>query len=511
MTEWRRIDVSKVATVPQMMGDYPSTLSDRYRLLGVIGSGGMGVVWRAFDNTLQRQVVCKVLSGSIGHDPLSQKRFGREARHIASLSHPNIVMVYDSGTDGDLAYIVMEYVQGASLRQVLVSEGVLPINVTAALAVDVLAALGHAHERGIVHRDVKPANLLLASGGNVKVADFGISKSFGEMTELTAEGAFVGTSTYASPEQLSGGIVGTTSDLYSLGCVLFQCLTGRPPYVADQAGQRVLQHRFGDLPSLMEFRSDIPIEISEGISRALAKEPSDRFACAAEMREVFIPHASHDEVHTLLSHMEIIADGDLTERTDSEATPAIPRGSVHHALMSSGNSHSVSTISLEPKSLTRRISVIVAAALLLTLITVVGLLEGGGGPSGNATHVSTISSGGYLQPGHSIVSPNDQYSLVMQSDGNLVEYSTPSRIVQWESDTSGNFNAYIVMQADGNLVIYPPGKTAPAPGQPTSALWQTGTLGHPGATSGLLNSGVLVVRSPGAGGVLWTTPTPSAK
>jgi serine/threonine protein kinase len=420
-------------------------------------------------------------------------------------------MVYDSGTDGDLAYIVMEYVQGASLRQVLVSQGVLPINVTAALAVDVLAALGHAHERGIVHRDVKPANLLLDSGGNVKVADFGISKSFSELTELTAEGAFVGTSTYASPEQLSGGIVGTTSDLYSLGCVLFQCLTGRPPYVAEQAGQRVLQHRFADLPSLMDLRTDLPLELSDGISRALAKEPSDRFPCAAELREVFIPYASHDEVHTLLSRMEITLDGDPTERTESELTPAIPRGSIHRALLPSGSSHSVSTISFEPKRLSRPISVIVAAALLLILVTVVVLLEVGGGHSGNTTRVSTISSGGYLQPGHSMVSPNGRYSLVMQSDGNLVEYSTPSRIVQWESGTSGNFNAYVVMQSDGNLVIYPPGKTAPAPGQPTSAIWQTGTLGHPGASSSLLNSGVLVVRSPGSGGVLWATPTPFAQ
>lgn len=497
--------------MPQMLGDYPSTLSDRYRLLGVLGSGGMGVVWRAYDHTLQRQVVCKVLSGSIGHDPLFQKRFGREARHIASLSHPNIVMVYDSGTDGDLAYIVMEYVQGASLRQVLVSEGVLPINVTAALAVDVLAALGHAHERGIVHRDVKPANLLLDSGGNVKVADFGISKSFGELTELTAEGAFVGTSTYASPEQLSGGIVGTTSDLYSLGCVLFQCLTGRPPYVADQAGQMVLQHRFADLPSLMDFRTDIPLELSQGISRALAKEPSDRFTCAAEMREVFLPHASHDEVHTLLSRMEITVDGDRTAGTESEATPATPRGWVPGASSLSGNPHPVSMVSLKPKRLTRRISVIAAAALLLILTTMFVLLEVGRGPSGNATHVSTISSGGYLQPGHSIVSANGRYSLVMQSDGNLVDYSTPSRVVQWESGTSGYFNAYVVMQADGNLVIYPPGRTAPAPGQPTSALWQAGTLGHPGASSELLNSGILVVRSPGSGGVLWATPTPSAR
>ncbi len=256
------------------LGQYPSTLNDRYRLLGVLGSGAMGVVWRAYDQSLQRQVACKVLSGSIGHDPLLQKRFRREAHHIASLSHPNIVMVYDAGTDGDFAYIVMEYVRGASLRQVLMSDGVLPVQVTAALAVDVLAALGHAHERGIVHRDVKPANLLVQFGGDTKVADFGISKSFGEMTELTAEGAFVGTSSYASPEQLSDLAIGPSSDLYSLGCVLYQCLIGSPPYAADHTEHQMLKQRFADPPSVADFPSDTPPALAQGIVRALAKEPA---------------------------------------------------------------------------------------------------------------------------------------------------------------------------------------------------------------------------------------------
>jgi eukaryotic-like serine/threonine-protein kinase len=493
--------------VEQPGGEYPSTLSDRYNLLGVIGSGGMGVVWRAYDQSLQRQVACKVLSGSIGHDPLFLKRFRREAHHIASLSHPNIVMVYDSGTDGDFAYIVMEYVKGASLRQLLVSEGVLPVQVTAALAVDVLAALGHAHERGIVHRDVKPANLLLESGGGVKVADFGISKSFGEMTELTSEGGFVGTSTYASPEQLSGRPLGAPSDLYSLGCVLYQCLTGQPPYAAaEKAEHQVLRQRFADPPALADFPSGTPSALAQGISRALAKEPSDRFSSAAEMRGVFLPYASHDALPKLVFRQQLSQDRDRTKQPGSEVTPVLPGGPRSDVFSPSAGKRVDSAIAARSK-FGRKTAIATALAVVVLLATVLILVSNGGGKNESKSHTSNLPSGGFLRPGHSIESPNGRFKLGMQLDGNLVEYAMPKKIAQWQSGTSGNFDAYAIVQADGNFVVYPLGKTAPLPGQPTSALWESGTYGHPGSSAALLNDGDVVVRSPRKHAVLWRAPT----
>jgi serine/threonine protein kinase len=477
------------------VGDYPSTLNDRYHLLRVIGSGGMGVVWQAHDEVLNRQVACKILSGAIADDPVFQERFRREGRHIASLSHPNIVTVFDSGAEGDFAYIVMEYVHGASLRHVLTRLGTLPVDLTAALAVDVLAGLAHAHDRGIVHRDVKPANLLLVSGGTVKVADFGIAKSLGEVTGVTGTGEFVGTSGYASPEQLASNLVGPLSDLYSLACVVFHCLTGQRPYGSGERGHEVLQHRFANTPSPKDYRGDIPLELSDTVTHALAKDPSDRFKSATDMREAFLPFADEASLHKLLERPEFVRADDNTERSAARVVPNRLAESPPTKTLPSPASRS------RAGTFRRRIPWIIGAGVILigALAAVLLSLQQGGGKTALD---SVIPAGGFLQPSHSITSSNGRFSLAMQADGNLVEYGEPGKSVLWESGTSGNFGAYVVMQADGNLVVYPFGKSAPAPGQPTPALWQSVTWGHPGASAALLNTGVLEVRS-STGHVLW--------
>ena len=306
-----------------LVGSYPSTLKDRYSLLGVIGSGGMGVVWRAFDQTLRRQVACKVISDSEAQDPSFQRRFEREARHVASLSHPNIVMVYDSGTDGDYSFIVMEYVAGASLRQVLRASPTAPVAVVATMAVQVLAALSHAHSRGIIHRDVKPSNLLLQGNGVIKIADFGIAKSMGDMTELTAAGGFVGTSAYASPEQLAGRPISPQSDLYSLGCVLFQCLSGQPPFPAREGGRHLMQQQYADPPLLSEIRPEIPAPITGAIARSLAKDPHDRFESAQSMQEAFRNYADDSVLSTWLAQMVPVAEESDSDSTESDETPPV--------------------------------------------------------------------------------------------------------------------------------------------------------------------------------------------
>src|SRR5215472_4907760 len=210
-----------------------TVLGGRYVLEEVLGTGGMATVWRASDRVLDRPVAVKVLSPQLAADAGFAARFEREARHAARLTHPRLVTVFDCGTDAGRPFIVMELIEGRTLRQVLDQAGPLPPGQAAAIAVQVSEALEVAHAAGLVHRDIKPANIAL-SGGEVKVLDFGIARADG-LSGGTRTLGVLGTAAYLSPEQASGGPVGPQSDLYSLGCVLFEMLTGAPPFAADSA------------------------------------------------------------------------------------------------------------------------------------------------------------------------------------------------------------------------------------------------------------------------------------
>jgi eukaryotic-like serine/threonine-protein kinase len=201
----------------------------RYQLGSLLGVGGMARVYLASDRVLQRQVAVKVLSPLYAQDPLFVERFRREARSAARLSQPNIVAVFDSGSDADQPYLVMEHIPGQSLAQLLARQGRLAPRRAAELAIQVCAALAAAHAQGLVHRDIKPANVLVGDDGQVKVTDFGIVKAAATAT-LTGTGVVLGTAAYLSPEQARGGPVDTRSDLYSLGCVLYELLCGAPPF-----------------------------------------------------------------------------------------------------------------------------------------------------------------------------------------------------------------------------------------------------------------------------------------
>ncbi len=264
-------------------------LADRYELRTRIGSGGMATVWRAFDRRLGREVAVKVLSESLAADERFRRRFEREAHHIASLSHPNIVVVHDAGIDGDHLFIVMELVKGRSLRQLLADSAPLPPPVVARLAVDVLAGLAHAHEADILHRDIKPGNILVTESGVSKLADFGIAKATEDTIDLTDYGAILGTVSYASPEQLSGDPVGPSSDLYSLGCVLYECVAGHPPFVADNLAALVHQQQFSSPEPIGDITPKVPPEIGDTIMRALEKNPSRRFDSAVTMAKAIDP------------------------------------------------------------------------------------------------------------------------------------------------------------------------------------------------------------------------------
>jgi len=501
------VRIGKVGPVESRSGHSPSVLANRYELSEVIGRGGMAIVWRAYDGQLRRRVAVKVLLARVAEDPSFQRRFQREARHIASLSHPNIARVFDYGTDGDASFIVMEYVEGPSLRQILDHAPVLGISSTAALASDVLAGLEHAHERGIVHRDMKPGNILVSSDMAAKVVDFGVAKSLGDTTELTIHGSFVGTATYASPEQFMARPVGPASDLYSVGCVLYRCLAGRPPFEDDDVEKLILQHRFAEAQPITFFRSDVPESMAYAIYRALAKDPATRFASAEEMREVFSQFAGSG-LDRLVASLPAIDDasggrgGEVGVETTEVAIETRPiETQDSEGLYRDGPHRSAPRVS---KTAKRWLGLMAVGSSVVLLA--VGLSTGwkyrlGGGPT-RTLGQSKIVSGGYLQSGQSVSSPNGNYLLSMQSDGNLVDYARQGMVPQWESGTSGNFGAYAVMQVDGDFVVYPMGKSAPAPGQPTPALWSSGSYGHPGSYADLKQDGQAVVRTEG-GSILW--------
>ena len=211
-------------------------LSDRYRLDAQVGSGGMSTVYRAFDQTLERHVAIKLLHREIADDPAQLERFRREARAVAQLSHPHIVTVIDAGEDEGRPYIVFEYVDGETLKERIKREGPLPVDEALAYAIEIARALGYAHQRHIVHRDVKPQNVLIDEEGSAKVTDFGIARTVDE-EGLTADGRVLGTTDYVSPEQAMGHEVTGQSDLYSLGIVLFEMLTGRRPVPRREPGR----------------------------------------------------------------------------------------------------------------------------------------------------------------------------------------------------------------------------------------------------------------------------------
>src|SRR5438874_740866 len=208
------------------------TLGDRYRLIERIASGGMGTVWRAEDLVLHRPVAVKVLSESLGADAKFVERFRREARAAAGLSHPNVAGIFDYGEDGDTPFMVMELIEGETLAGRLRREGGLPPAEAARIASEIASALQAAHDAGVVHRDVKPANVMLTPRGECKVMDFGIAAA-AWATPLTATGATIGTASYLSPEQAGGSKATPASDVYALGCVLYEMLTGRPPFTGD--------------------------------------------------------------------------------------------------------------------------------------------------------------------------------------------------------------------------------------------------------------------------------------
>lgn len=251
-------------------------LGDRYRLEDVLGSGGMATVWRGWDLRLGRAVAIKTLDHAGLSDPSAAERFDREARTVARLTHPNIVAVYDVGTQDGIGYLVMELIGGVSVASLL-DGGPLPVRQAAAIAAQTCDALGAAHSAGVIHRDVKPANIMVTPAGAVKVCDFGIARQLHAAGHtLTAPNSAIGTSDFMAPEQATGDSVDARTDLYALGCVLYAMLTGRPPFTGDSPVGVIYQHLHNAPTPVRSLRADVPAELAALIGQLLAKDPTDR-------------------------------------------------------------------------------------------------------------------------------------------------------------------------------------------------------------------------------------------
>jgi serine/threonine-protein kinase len=260
----------------------------RYRFERRLGHGGMATVYLAHDTELDRAVAVKLLAENVAADAELRERFVREARLAARLSHPNVVSVFDAGEDHGRPYIVMEHVEGETLAELLARRGRLPPEEARQLALQACRGLAHAHESGLVHRDVKPQNLLLRRDGTLKIADFGIARAV-EGTSLTQAGTVLGTAAYLSPEQALGEPVTAAADVYSLGAVLYELLTGRPPVEAESLADLADKQRRPSIVPVHELARDVPADLEDLVMRCLARSPEYRPATAGELEQELEP------------------------------------------------------------------------------------------------------------------------------------------------------------------------------------------------------------------------------
>ncbi|MFC8688865.1 Stk1 family PASTA domain-containing Ser/Thr kinase [Brevibacillus porteri] len=288
-------------------------LGGRYQIESRVGGGGMAIVYKARDLILNRPVAVKVLRSQFGTDEDFVNRFRREAQAVASLSHPNVVGVYDVGQEGDTHYMVMEYIEGYTLKEVIIQRGALPVEEAVRIAEQICDALDHAHQNQIIHRDIKPHNIMIGKNGRVKVTDFGIARAVTSAT-ITHTNAMLGSVHYFSPEQARGGITGEKSDIYSLGIVLYEMVTGELPFSGDSPISVALKHLQEPLPEPRQVNPAIPQSVENVILKALVKDPFLRYASASEMLE---------DLETCL-FPERLNEEKLTFPVDEEMTRVVP-------------------------------------------------------------------------------------------------------------------------------------------------------------------------------------------
>ncbi len=328
----------------------------RYQIIRHIARGGMAEVYLARDLLLDRQVALKVLFPEFASDRSFVERFRREARSAASLNHPNIVAIYDWGEEEGTYFIVMEYVEGRTLRDIIRSEGPLLAHRAADIGADIASALAFAHHHTVIHRDVKTANVLIS--GLVKVTDFGIARAGDPQESLTQTGAVMGTATYFSPEQAQGHSIDGRSDIYSLGVVLYEMVTGRPPFMGDSPVAIAYQHVKETPPSLSDLNRDVPADYEAIVRKAMAKNPANRYQSADDLRADLVRFSNGQPVQAEPLMPAAVATGVIAATTMQDAVDG-----------TSIMSRTTTVVADEPPPEKRRTStyfiVLVAALLLL--------------------------------------------------------------------------------------------------------------------------------------------------
>jgi serine/threonine-protein kinase len=301
----------------------PQEVAGRYRLDSRLGAGGMSTVFMAIDTVLERPVAVKLLAEHLADDEAFVARFRREALAAARLQHPNIVQVFDSGLDEPSGrhYIVMEYVEGPSCADLIRDQGVLDIDQAVGIVRDACHGLDYAHRAGVVHRDVKPGNLLISKDtGAVKLADFGIAKA-AEQTRITQVGSVLGTAAYLSPEQATGAESTPASDIYSLGVCAYQFLSGRLPHEYGSLTELALKQQNDEIEPIRSFRPEVPDTLDRAIRVSLARDPEQRYASALDMAQAVQAGARGDESETT----QILERTAMLRAADIDATQAMPR------------------------------------------------------------------------------------------------------------------------------------------------------------------------------------------
>src|SRR5436190_7370838 len=263
------------------------TVMSGYRVERLIGRGATGAVYLARDEHLDRAVALKVLAPELTRDQRFRERFLRESRVAAALDNPHIVPIYAAGESDGALFLAMRHVEGSDLGEIVAEAGRLDAQRTLAILIQIAEALDAAHGQDLIHRDVKPANILVAAGDRAYLCDFGLAKHAATINSLSRDTAFAGTIDYISPEQIRGADIDGRADIYALGCVLFECLTGRPPFDRDTDLSIVFAHLNEPPPSLSALRPDLPTEVDAAINRALAKEPEDRYRTCGELVGAF--------------------------------------------------------------------------------------------------------------------------------------------------------------------------------------------------------------------------------
>jgi len=392
-----------------------TVLSDRYRLEAKLGSGGMSTVYLARDEVLDRPVAVKLMHREMTEQPDQLERFNQEARAVAKLSNPNVVAVIDAGEDQGRPYIVLEYVQGETLKQRISRVGALDATEALAYGLEVAQGLGVAHERNMVHRDVKPQNVLIDSTGRAKLTDFGIARELND-EGVTATGRVIGTTDYVAPEQAMGKEVDPRSDIYSLGIVLYEMLTGDVPFEADNQIGVAMKHVNEELPDVQLIRPDISAASAAVVDRATAKNPDDRYQSIEEMSE---------DLQAALEVEAIRAGGTTGEATSVLDAVAPPRRQIP-----------TSKTSPWPAVAMLLVALVIAAgtAYFISRGDTGGGGGGGAGGGGNGEKQIALVSASDYDPQGDGQEHSDEVNFVLDDDRSATAWTTET----YETDSFGD-------------------------------------------------------------------------